>query len=528
MADLFSRAAAHCYKECRFVVTTRPAAYIGDARLSTEFAVERIAPLKPEAIESFLNAWSACLYPENAAQAKSHAQELLTQVNARPEIRDSMATTPVMLTALAAIHYNERRLPDDRADLYKSILYWLAGSRERKPGRRRDKECIKLLALLAFGMQTHAGGRIAQAERSLAADLLESKIPDRDKASEFLEEEELDSGILVSCGAKVEFLHLTFQEYLAATHLEGLREQDQAATVLQARHRYTPEWREFLCLFGASLSEPRAQGLFSLLLENGGWTLFDRSKTLALIVAMLQDKKGLEIDDERYLDFARDMIHLFDSGPETHDIDGWTRGNAALAWEQLNDCSRRRRPSDPNYWITIGPLQIGQFPVTVWEYEFFVDAVGHRPDRWRDQLAYKNRPVVNLSWHDAVSYCEWQKCRLPTVEEWYLAAAGSEKREYPWGDHEPDGVRANFNMDIGHPTPVGLFPAGQTPDGALDMAGNVWEWTSSADKDDWKYLRGGAFVNYPRNLRAANRYNYPPDFGDFDFGFRCVREVPVP
>ena len=530
MAELFSRAAAHMYQESRFVVTTRPAAYINDARLSSEFAVERIAPLNEEAIETFLNAWSNCLYPENPAQAESHANELLAQVNARPEIRRGMAPTPVMLTALAAIHYNERRLPDDRADLYKSILYWLAGSRERKPGRRRDKECLKLLALLAFGMQTHRGGRLVQVDRFLAATLLEAKIPDRDKAIEFLEEEELDSGILVSRGANVEFLHLTFQEYLAATHMEGLREQDQAATVLQGDHRYTPEWREFLCLFSATLSDSRTQGLFSLLLENAGPTLPGRAKTLALIVTMLKDKKGLEVEDPLYLACARDIIRLFDPGPENHGIDAWTRGNAAVSWERLEDYSRRRRPSHPDYWITIGHFQIGQFPVTVWEYEFFLNAGAPVPYDWPQQLKYKNRPVVYVSWHDAVAYCAFQNCRLPSDDEWYRPAAGQEQREYPWGAQEPDGDRANFQWDVGRPTPVGLFPAGQTPERILDMAGNVWEWTSSNydSNHDRKTLRGGAFGNYTRDLRAADRVSVPPDDRSGDIGFRCVREVPVP
>ena len=440
-----------------------------------------------------------------------------------------------MLTALAAIHYNERRLPDDRADLYKSILYWLAGSRERKPGRRRDKDCLKLLALLAFGMQTNASGRLAQAERSLAATLLEGKLPNRDEAIAFLEEEELDSGILVSRGSKVEFLHLTFQEYLAASHLEGLRESDQAAVVLQqGEHRYSPEWREFMCLFGAALSESRSQWLFELILENAAPTLGGRARALALITTLLKDKKGLEVEHPLYGGFARDMIRLFDVGPENRGFDAWTRANAAVAWEKLEDYSRRRRPGDEDYWVDVGPFQIGQFPLTVWEYEFFVrEGRGREPFRWGEQLKFRNRPVVYVSWHDAKAYCDWIGCRLPLDDEWYLAAAGAERREYPWGEDEPDGERANFNRDVGHTTPVGLFPAGgtlQSPKPVFDMAGNVWEWTASNydDGHDWKTLRGGAFDFSAGFLRAACRNFYTPDVRNKLIGFRCLREVPVP
>ena len=524
MADLISNAAGHTYKRCRFVVTTRPTAYIGDARLP-DFNVQYIAPLSGESIRSFLSAWSDCLYPENPTEAARYAQELLAQVNAHPEIRNSVATTPVMLTALAAIHYNERRLPDDRADLYKSILYWLAGSRERKPGRRRDKECIKLLALLAFGMQTHAGGRLAQAERSVAATLLESKIPDRHTAIEFLEEEELDSGILLSRGSNVEFLHLSFQEYLAATHMEGLREQDCAAVVLQGHHRYSPEWRAFISFFAAALSESRFQGFLSLLLDHAGPTLSGRAMTLALVAILLKERKGFKVEDPQYLRFAKDLLVLFEPASESQGIDGWTRGTAAVVWERLEDYSRRRRPSDHDYWVNIGPFQIGQVPVTVWEYEFFVNAGGPVPHEWPEQLRFKNRPVVWVSWHEAIAYCQWMNCRLLSAEEWTLAALGPEQRRYPWGNVPPSPDRANFlETGIAHGSPVGLFPAGATPEGVLDMAGNVWEWTASDDGRDGKAMCGGAFHSSALYLRAASRVNSPPA-GRYDsVGFRCTRE----
>lgn len=98
----------------------------------------------------------------------------------------------------------------------------------------------------------------------------------------------------------------------------------------------------------------------------------------------------------------------------------------------------------------------------------------------------KNRPVIFVSWDDASAYCQWlsQKTglrfNLPTEAQWEKAARGNDQRKYPWGNQEPDKNLANFGFDIDKTTPVDSYPAGASPFGLLDMAGNVWEWCS-----DW-------------------------------------------
>jgi formylglycine-generating enzyme required for sulfatase activity len=98
----------------------------------------------------------------------------------------------------------------------------------------------------------------------------------------------------------------------------------------------------------------------------------------------------------------------------------------------------------------------------------------------------KNRPVINVSWTEAAAYCEWLsqktglKFKLPTEAQWEKAARGNDQRKYPWGIQYPDKNLANFSRNIGKTTPVGSYPAGASPYGLLDMAGNVWEWC-----DDW-------------------------------------------
>jgi formylglycine-generating enzyme required for sulfatase activity len=125
------------------------------------------------------------------------------------------------------------------------------------------------------------------------------------------------------------------------------------------------------------------------------------------------------------------------------------------------------------------------------------------------------------------SFCKHFACRLPAEEEWEFAAHGEEGRRYPWGSAEPDESRANFDDPIaGHPSAVGIFPDGNTPEGVADLAGNVWEWTES-DHDEYrstKVRRGGSYDDFAWTLRAAFRLSFDPEYSYSNLGFRCVRD----
>ena len=208
--------------------------------------------------------------------------------------------------------------------------------------------------------------------------------------------------------------------------------------------------------------------------------------------------------------------------PAPRTIDLKTRVAEAEA-RDVADQSRLLLPSDADYWVRIGPgdypfgeegkrvklaaFEIGRYPVTVWEYGKYLEQAGaaRRPSGWEAQVLHPGRPVVNVSWHDAVKYCAWAKCGLPSEEQWEAAARGTEGRIYPWGSAEPDDRRANFNKLVGAPTPVGIFPEGNTPEGMADMAGNVWEWTASDLDEEYKVVRGACFDFDASRLRAAYR-----------------------
>ncbi len=154
--------------------------------------------------------------------------------------------------------------------------------------------------------------------------------------------------------------------------------------------------------------------------------------------------------------------------------------------------------------------------------------------------AYDNYPVIYVDWNQAKAYCEWAnggKDGLPSEAQWEKAARGPNSNKYPWGNQAPDSSYANYNQNIGDTTEAGSYEKGASPYGAMDMAGNVWEWVNDwyADKYDqtdisnpqgpnsgsYRVLRGGRWFNSSRLIRAAYRYYNLPSNRYSGIGFRC-------
>jgi formylglycine-generating enzyme required for sulfatase activity len=223
-----------------------------------------------------------------------------------------------------------------------------------------------------------------------------------------------------------------------------------------------------------------------------------------------------------------------------------------------SDKTRDREAVDnetPQYPVEVATFRIGQHPVTVAEYACFVRA-GYAEPRsprnqltWQQQLARIDHPVVNVSWRDAVAYAAWlaettgESWGLPSEAEWEKAARGTDGRLYPWGDAFDTAHCNTRESGISGTTPVGTYPTNASLCGAHDLAGNVWEWTSSlyrpypyvaADgredpaSGDPRVLRGGSWYDDPRGARAACRSGYDPDLLYGDVGIRVVRVGPGP
>ncbi|MCL4859574.1 MAG: formylglycine-generating enzyme family protein, partial [Caldilineaceae bacterium] len=233
----------------------------------------------------------------------------------------------------------------------------------------------------------------------------------------------------------------------------------------------------------------------------------------------------------------------------------------------------------PAHEVTLDAFWIGQTEVTNAQYRQFVWAGGYdderlwtsegwrwrntenilEPSSWNDgNWNQPDHPVVGLSWYEATAYATWLAretglaVRLPTETEWERAARGDDGRIYPWGDVF-DGTRLNFcdvncGSDLKDPSvddgyaltaPVGNYPDGASPYGALDMAGNVREWVGDwygsgyyvvsparnppgPARGEYRVARGGAGADDDHSVRAAIRYNAPPHFRHSKLGFRVV------
>jgi toxoflavin biosynthesis protein ToxD len=226
------------------------------------------------------------------------------------------------------------------------------------------------------------------------------------------------------------------------------------------------------------------------------------------------------------------------------------------------------REESPQHTVALAAFAIAKTPVTNAQYAAFVARADARPPiSWHGPQPADVRldhPVVDVSWEEANAFCTWLNeemknaelrienvvfseafsirnsqfaIRLPTEAEWERAARGVDGRTFPWGDLW-DAAKANTrDGGPGSTTAVGAHPPGASPAGCLDMAGNVWEWTTSLDAlypyipgdgreeqraPGRRILRGGCYATPPGFARCACRFRLPPNVRNEFLGFRLA------
>jgi len=198
---------------------------------------------------------------------------------------------------------------------------------------------------------------------------------------------------------------------------------------------------------------------------------------------------------------------------------------APLAVAQFDPLQTGSDLEDRMVYLPDYGFRIDKYEVTVKQYREFARSARRSMPSIPDWGRHEEYPVVNITWDEAEAYCVSVGKRLPTEEEWQRGCQGRNMRKYPWGDSRPDGTRGNYSgISDGYEklAPVGSYPAGMSPDGVWDMAGNVWEWTASAEGNK-RVLRGGSWADYAAYLRCASRLKENPNSRVSIIGFRCIR-----
>jgi formylglycine-generating enzyme required for sulfatase activity len=181
--------------------------------------------------------------------------------------------------------------------------------------------------------------------------------------------------------------------------------------------------------------------------------------------------------------------------------------------------------------LSLPDFYIDRTEVTNAAYSEFVKGGGGRLSRFAAWPQFKGplQPVVGIGWSDAIAYCKWRGKRLPTEQEWEKAARSDDGRPWPWGT-EPDYKRFNGKeMKRFGPDNVGHYPAGNSIYGVSDMAGNVWEMTSSnwppTLYDGAHVMRGGSYLNNLAEVRTTVRWAAGDEERGAEWlGFRCAKD----
>jgi|GEM_PF-270701 len=254
------------------------------------------------------------------------------------------------------------------------------------------------------------------------------------------------------------------------------------------------------------------------------------------------------------LSLSRDVKMTLVRVPAGKFLMGETVKSGIGSWFSLD------KEASPQHTVELSEYWIGKTPVTNKQYQAFMKSSNHGgPGYWEKESflgkriimpkGIKNHPVVEVTWEDAVAFCEWLSkktnkiCRLPSEAEWEKAARGTDGRVYPWGKKWYKSKCNSRDSGIGNTTNVGKYsPQGDSPYGCADMAGNVWEWCADwYDVNEYenrkeqkvvdpkgpkngkhRVVRGGSFYSNSRSVRCASRSRPNPYNRYWRPGFRVV------
>jgi formylglycine-generating enzyme required for sulfatase activity len=219
-------------------------------------------------------------------------------------------------------------------------------------------------------------------------------------------------------------------------------------------------------------------------------------------------------------------------------VDGMPQVYIPAGTFRMGGLDVRRAPNEiPEHDVTLDAFWMDQLEVTNAMYGLCVNSgecvppqalkSQRRPDYFGSP-EFNDYPVVYVTWGQAKAYCEWAGRRLPTEAEWERAGRGDDFRTFPWGENKADGLLANFNMLVGDTSRVGTYPAGASPYGILDMAGNVAEWVNDFYSFDYSgLLQNTLNPTGPQTSSSLNRVVRGGSLGDAEINIRVSKRSSV-
>lgn len=535
----------------KFVITSRIVGY-REVRPQAEGLAEcTLVDFEDEEIQSFVEKWTGAV--ERAAsgdtslaelEAKREREELLDAASRNPGVR-SLAANPLLLTILAVMKRQGVTLPERRAELYQTYIEtllrgWnLVRSLAGRSTRDLDiVETLKVLAPLALWMHETSPGVGLVKEWDLHQKLeriyRERGNENPEEATRhFLEDVREHAALLLDRGGRqYGFIHLTFQEYLAAVALAQKGQQEIGSVVdALAAHVGEPAWYEvsLLTIGYLGIVQKRDEAASAVVQEllarpattpgeavilagravvDAGGAGVTPACRQAVVNTLLETIRAKEVKAVRRAAAGRVLEELADPRPEVMTLDG-------MEFCRVPAGPFRMGEADEEHTVDISyDYFLGRYPVTVAQFQEYAQA-------GQGRFGAANVPVSRVSWNDAKKFCAWLTKKwaeagliqdgwsvlLPSEAEWEKTARGGLEipvkvqvgnlgtaamsgrlkrnsepaRRYPWGA-EPDPERANYDdtgiLDV---SAVGCFLRGASPYGCEEMSGNVWEWTRSLD-----------------------------------------------
>lgn len=493
-----------------------------------------------------------------------------------------LAANPFMLNMLYQVWRASGELPRNRGDLFARFIDRLLARehlvvKDATTGHwQRTSEADRLLeglARLAWRMQ---GERLARSAEE-ADDFGVLTQLGRNEAEQALGTSQLlkqaEDATLLEIRGGVRFSHQLLQEYFTAIAMkQRIENEGLAARELWPAERWWQRsgWEEAAVLLAGLhsddcisvirwLAQAQPEVAAQCLLESGAHVADRDSLLRALHDAWLPRLTdiGQEPAPEARAAVGRALARL---GLDDREGVGLTPdGLPDIDWVEIPGGEFIYRNSERR---TCETFRISRYPITHAQFQVFLDAEdGYGDDRWwvgfedpdrtpeEPRWPIANHPREAVSWHEAMAFCGWLShrlalaIRLPTEWEWERAARGTDGRVYPWGNEYIAG-HANINEisweagrhRLGQTSAVGIYPQAASPEGVLDLSGNVWEWCRngsgspvSTDRggSEKRMLRGGSWLNDRVIARADYREFDPPD-GRLDlYGFRVLCASPI-